>query len=235
MNYFIVLDFENVLKKKINFKNFIEKEESTGKEIVNIKKIVEEKEKIEKSIQERAKTDPPCFSKLGSMNQVIGCYLVGANKKSISHIRDMDIKSKNNFIIVKLDNKKLPKEIEEMCNQYYQKTQEKLKREQEEFEKFTKMNQIDQDNYINEILNNMSLPTPSIIIIDNLKFDNLNDKFFQTSGFTFFDGFSEKSIGNIENLEFLEALLSNAEEKEQYEFCAKIRDRIIEVKNKKGL
>lgn len=235
LNYFIVVDFENVIKKKINFKNFIEREPGTDKEIVNINKLIEEKEKIEKSIQERSQTQPPFFNKLGMMNEVNGCYLIGANKKSISHIRDLDLRAKNNFIIVKLDNKKLPKEIEEMCIQFHEKTQEKMRREQEEFEKFSKMNQDEQDRYINEILNNVNLPPPSIVFLEKIKFDYANDKFLQTSGFTFFDGFSEKNIQNIENVEFLEALLNNAVEKEQYEFCAKIRDRIIEVKEKRDL
>lgn len=232
LNYFLVLDFENVIKKKINFKNFIEKEPNTNREIVNINKLIEEKEKIEKSILERLQSQPNFFSKLGHMNEVNGCYLIGANKKSISHIRDLDLKAKNNFIIVKLDNKKLPREIEEMCTQFYDKTQEKLRKEQEEFEKFSRMNQEEQDKYINEILNNVSLPPPSIVFIEKIKLDYANDNFLQTSGFTFFDGFSEKNIQNIENVEFLEALLKNAVEKEQYEFCAKIRDRISEIKDK---
>lgn len=235
LNYFLVLDFENVIKKKINFKNFIEKEPETNREIVNINKLIEEKEKIEKSIIERLQNQPNFFSKLGHMNEVNGCYLIGANKKSISHIRDLDLKAKNNFIIVKLDNKKLPKEIEEMCIQFYDKAQEKLRREQEEFEKFSRMNQEEQDRYINEILNNVNLPPPSIVFIEKIKLDYTNDNFLQTSGFTFFDGFSEKNIQNIENVEFLEALLKNAVEKEQYEFCAKIRDRISEIKDKRGL
>lgn len=235
LNYFLVLDFENVIKKKINFKNFIEKEPETNREIVNINKLIEEKEKIEKSIFERLESQPNFFSKLGHMNEVNGCYLIGANKKSISHIRDLDLKAKNNFIIVKLDNKKLPKEIEEMCIQFYDKAQEKLRKEQEEFEKFSRMNQEEQDRYINEILNNVNLPPPSIVFIEKIKFDYTNDNFLQTSGFTFFDGFSEKNIQNIENVEFLEALLKNAVEKEQYEFCAKIRDRILEIKDGRGL
>ena len=235
LNYFIVLEFDNIIKKKINIKNVIEKDPATSKEIVNLNRLIEEKTKLEESIKERMKKEPPCFSKLGIINQVTGCYLVGANKKSVAHIRDLDLKSKNNFIIVKLDNRKLPKEIEEMCNQFYAKTQEIIKKEQDEFEKFSKMDQKEQDDYINNILNNLgntNTPPPSIVIIDNINFSNDSLK---SSGFTFFDGFSEKNIQQIENVQFLETLLANAEEKEQYEFCAKIRDRLIEIKSKKGL
>jgi hypothetical protein len=235
LNYFFVLEFDNIIKKKINIKNFIEKDPGTDKEIVNINKLLEEKTKLEESIKERMKKEPACFSKLGFINQVTGCYLVGANKKSVAHIRDLDLKSKNNFIIVKLDNRKLPKEIEEMCSQFYAKTQERIRKEQEEFERFSKMNQKEQDDYINNILNdigNTNTPSPSIVMIDNI---NFNNDLLKPSGFTFFDGFSEKNIQQIENVQFLETLLANAEEKEQYEFCAKIRDRLIEIKSNKKL
>jgi hypothetical protein len=235
LNYFIVLEFDNIIKKKINIKNFIEKDPVTNKETVNINRLVEEKAKLEESIKERMKKEPAFFSKLGIINQVTGCYLVGANKKSVAHIRDLDLKSKNNFIIVKLDNRKLPKEIEEMCSQFYAKTQERIRKEQEEFERFSKMNQKEQDDYINNILNNIgntNTPPPSVLVIDNI---NFNNDLLKPSGFTFFDGFSEKNVQQIENVQFLETLLANAEEKEQYEFCAKIRDRLIEIKTKKEL
>jgi hypothetical protein len=235
LNYFLVLDFDNIIKKKINIKNFIEKEPNSNKEIVNIGKLLEEKTKLEESIKERIKKDPACFSKLGFINQVTGCYLIGANKKSVAHIRDLDLKSKNNFIIVKLDNRKLPKEIEDMCNQFHVRTQERIKKEQEEFDRFSKMDQKEQDEYIDNILNNItnfSPPPASIVIIDNI---NFNNNLTKSSGFTFFDGFSEKNIQQIENVQFLETLLANAEEKEQYEFCAKIRDRLIELRLKKNV
>lgn len=232
LNYFLIIDYENVIKKRINIQNFIEKDGQTGNEVVNIQKLLEEKRKIEESIQDKTKKEPACFSKLGSMNEVNGCYIIGANKKSVGHIKDLDLNIKNNFIIVKLDMKKLPKEIDEMCNDYQVKTQERIKKEQEEYERFSKLNADEQDNYIRNILNEMS-NTPSMIIIkDNI---NIYNDLTRPPGFTFFDGFSEKNLQSITNIQFLETLLSNAEEKEQYEFCAKIRDRINDLKIQNGL
>lgn len=227
LNYFFVIDYENILKKKFNFKNIFDKNKNKNNSI-DFDKLVEEKEKIEKYIQEKKDKEPACFKKLGLLNEVIGCYLIGTNKKSVAHIRDLDLKNKNNLILIKLDHKNLPKEVEDLCNDFYKKTQEQLKKEKEEFEKFSKLNPEEQDKFINNIINNIN--PSSIVIIDNF---NVDSNYFKSSGFTFFDGFSEKNIQTINNIEILEALKLNAEEKEQYEFCAKIRDRLNEIKSQK--
>ena len=226
LNYFVVVEYENLLKNKININNFFDKKNGK-KDVINIEKVLKEKEKIEKYIQEKKSSGPDCFKKLGFVNDVTGCYLIGTNKKNIGYIKDLDLKNKNNLLIIKLDYKNLPKEVEELCNQFYTKTQEDFRREKEEFEKFSKLNQTEQDNYINNILDNIN-NTP-LIIIDNINYLN-----YKSSGFTFFDGFSEKNIDTITNIDFLEALRINAEEKEQFEFCAKIRDRLKEIKSKEN-
>lgn len=231
LNYFFAIDFENIISKKINFKNFIEKDAGEN-EIVNLDKLLDEKNKIEEHINERRKKEPVFFQKLGYTNQVIGCYLIGTNKKNIGHVKDMDFKNKNNLILIKLNNKKLPKEFEDMCNQHHKRTQERAKKEQEEFEKFIMMNPEEQENYIRKILDNIIPPPAHMIIIDNM---SPKSGFSESSGYTFFDGFSEKNIQTINNIEFLETLLLNAEQKEQYEFCAKIRDRIKEIKFNQGV
>ena len=227
LNYFFVIEYENIFKKKFNFKNIFDKNSKKNNSI-DLDKLIEEKEKIEKYIQEKKVNEPSCFKKLGLLNEVVGCYLVGTNKKSVNHIRDLDFKNKNNLILIKLDYKNLPKEIDDLCNEFHKKTQDQLKKEKEEFEKFSKLNAEEQDNFINNILDNIN--PPSLITIDNL---NVDYSFFSNSGFTFYDGLSEKNIQIINNIEFLEALKLNAEEKEQYEFCAKIRDRLDEIKTKK--
>jgi hypothetical protein len=227
LNYFFAIEYENIFKKKFNFKNIFDKNSKKNNSI-DLDKLIEEKEKIEKYIQEKKVNEPSCFKKLGLLNEVVGCYLVGTNKKSVNHIRDLDFKNKNNLILIKLDYKNLPKEIDDLCNEFHKKTQDQLKKEKEEFEKFSKLNAEEQDNFINNILDNIN--PPSLITIDNL---NVDYSFFSNSGFTFYDGLSEKNIQIINNIEFLEALKLNAEEKEQYEFCAKIRDRLDEIKSKK--
>jgi hypothetical protein len=225
LNYFFVLEHENIFKNKLNLNNFIEKK-SGKNDVINIEKLIDEKNKIEEYINNKKQKEPSFFHKLGPINQVLGCYLIGTNKKNINHIKDLDLKNRNNLILIKLDFKNLPKEFEELCNDYFIKTQEKLKKEKEEFEKFSKMNENEQDDFINNILNNMN--SPSFLIIDGFNL-NLNNKLV-SYGFTFYDGLSEQNIQNINNIEFLEALKQNAEEKEQYEFCAKIRDRLNEIK-----
>jgi hypothetical protein len=227
LNYFFVIEYENIFKKKFNFKNIFDKNSKKNNSI-DLDKLIEEKEKIEKYIQEKKVNEPSCFKKLGLLNEVVGCYLVGTNKKSVNHIRDLDFKNRNNLILIKLDYKNLPKEIDDLCTEFHKKTQDQLKKEKEEFEKFSKLNTEEQDKYINNILENIT--PPPFLIIDNF---NTDYSYFKSSGFTFYDGLSEKNIQNINNIEFLEALKLSAEEKEQYEFCAKIRDRLDEIKSKK--
>ncbi len=228
LNYFFVLEYENIFKNKLNLNNFIEKK-SGKNDVINIEKLIEEKNKIEEYINNKKQKEPVFFDRLGPTNQVIGCYLIGTNKKSINHIKDLDLKNRNNLILIKIDYKSLPREFEDMCNDFFKKTQEKLKKEKEEFDKFSKMNELEQDEFINNILNNIN--SPSFLIIDGFNL-NLDNKLV-SSGFTFYDGLSEQNIQNINNIEFLEALKINAEEKEQYEFCAKIRDRLNEIKGQK--
>lgn len=226
LNYFFVLEYENIFKKKLNLKNFIEKE-SDKKEVININKLIEEKNKIEEQLKEKKNKEPVFFSKLGHLNEVIGCFLIGTNKKSVNHVKDLDLKNKNNLITIKIDYKNLPKEFEDLCNKFYAKTQEQIKKEKEEFEKFAQMNIQEQDNFINELLNNIN--SPSILIIEDLNF-NFDNRNFVNTGFTFYDGLSDQNIQKINNIEFLEALKSNAEEKEAFELCAKIRDRLKELR-----
>lgn len=232
LNYFIVIEFENVLKNRINFESFYEKDKNNN-EIINIEKVLEEKEKLEKYLENKKKDQPSCFSKLGIINEVVGCFLVGSNKRNINFINDLDLKNKKNNIIIKFDNKNLPKEIEQLCNNYYKKTQEELKKQKEEFEKFLKFNIEEQEFLIKNLIdsfnfppNNLETNSSSVIVLDNLYYSNLNN-----SGYTFFDGFSEKNLKTITSVDLLEALRVNAEEKEQFEFCAKIRDRIKEIKS----
>lgn len=232
LNYFIVIEFENILKNRINFESFYEKDKNNN-EIINIEKVLEEKEKLEKYLENKKKDQPSCFSKLGIINEVVGCFLVGSNKRNINFINDLDLKNKKNNIIIKFDNKDLPKEIEQLCNNYYKKTQEELKKQKEEFEKFLKFNIEEQEFLIKNLIdsfnfppNNLETNSSSVIVLDNLYYSNLNN-----SGYTFFDGFSEKNLKTITSVDLLEALRVNAEEKEQFEFCAKIRDRIKEIKS----
>jgi hypothetical protein len=232
LKYFIVIEFENVFKNRINFDSFYDKDKNKG-EIINIDRVLEEKEKLEKYLSEKKADQPQCFSKLGIVNEVLGCYLVGTNKKNVNFVNDLDLKNKKNNIIIKFDNKDLPKEINQICNDYYKKTQEDIKRQKEEFDRFLKFNSEEQDFLIKNLIDNINSPFnnqenngSALIIFDNIYYSN-----FASSGYTFFDGFSEKNLKTINSIELLEALRINAEEKEQFEFCAKIRDRIKEIRS----
>lgn len=228
LNYFFVLEYENILKTKFNFKKMFDKNFNHDN-IVNLSKILEEKEKVEKYLEEKKKKEPDFFSKIGFLNEVTGCYLIGTNKKSVNHIKELDLKNKNNLILIKFDYKDLPKEFEILCNDFYLKTQEQLKKEREELENFSRLNSEEQDSFINNLLNNIN--SPSLMIIEGFNL-NYNDNYQKNSNFTFYDGFSEHNIQEINNIEFLEALKINAEEKEAFELCAKIRDRLKELKDK---
>lgn len=227
LNYFIIIEYENILKKKFDINDFIDSQKGPN-HIIDLNKIISEKEEIEKKMMDKKNKGPACFLKLGLNNDVKGCYIVATNKKSINQGKELDTKNNLNQIVVKLGIKNLPKEIDELCNEFYNRTQENLKKEKEELDKFSKLNKEEQDNYIYNILENIN-SNPSFIYIDNINYLNFN-----SSGFTFFDGFSEKNLENINDVEFLEALRINAEEKEKFEFCAKIRDRIKEIKSDKN-
>lgn len=220
LNFYVVMDIINVVKEiEIKFKTIFEEDLSNSestKYIINLDNLAKERSKIESIIKKKSEKTSSYFTKLGKFNYVSGCYLIATNKKSINFVQNLNLKKRDDVIVIKLNYKKLPKEIDDLCVKFQYLEEERIRKENKEIEDF---------------LNEYN-PIPSLIIKDGNFFniENIYQSGQTVKNYTFYDGFSEENIKNINDLSFLEVLLNNALEKEQFEFCCKIRDRINEVK-----
>ena len=110
-----------------------------------------------------------------------------------------------------------------MCSEYNEVKSELFEKEQEEFERFNKLSFEEQDIILQNILENANTGS-----VEFFYTSESNDKNEPVSGYTSVkmeDAFSQ-NIERITSIEFLKSLLEKALDKENYEFCAKIRDRL---------
>ncbi len=236
LNFYFVIEYINIIHEKINYdKIFPENKEGRHSKIdYNI--LMEEQDKLKKYINDKHTKCPEYFKKLGILNEVVGCFVIGTTKKNISSIAKLDIIKKENCISYKFDLKNLPREFEQMCIDFATNKQDFIEKEHEEFEKFMKLSNEEQDNIIQDIL--YKIQNPPIIFLENPTeesliedggFQDFLDNSSQTATTTI-EMAAEKSIENINDISFLNVMLKTALNKENYELCAKIRDRIALLK-----
>lgn len=229
LSFYFILEYINIIRDKINYKKiFIDNKESNYTE-VDFNILMEEQDKLKKYIKDKNKNTPEYFKKLGILNEVVGCFIVGTIKKNIKSIEKLDMGNKDNSVFIKLDIKNLPKEFEQICIDFSKTKHNCIEQEHEEFEKFMKLSNDEQDNIIEDILHNIQYP--SIVFLDFA--EEGEDTFinnFDLSGpltATTIEHAAENSIDNIKDINFLNSMLTSALETENYELCIKIRDRLF--------
>lgn len=218
LNFFIVVEYIN-MADKINYNKIFPNDDF----IVDIEGLLNEQDKVIQHINKRKSAYPEIFRKLGLIHEVTGCFLIATRKTSINNI---STKNTKNTISIRIHNSSLPKEIFQMCNEYHEIKCDVFKKEQEEFERFNKLSFEEEDIILQNILQNVNSGSAEFFYSSENN-DNLNDK-EPLSGYTIVkmeDAFSQ-NIDRITSIEFLRSLLDKALDKENYEFCAKIRDRL---------
>ena len=148
--------------------------------------------------------------------------MVVTTHKNLKKVKNLDFKNKKSdeFFAIKLDLKKLPFEFEKICNNYGKNKFNSLEREKEEFQNFLNLSNEEQDNIIDDMLDSIQNP---FSYFENEGFDVEKQHPHTATTIQFA---AENSINKIYNVEFLLCMLGSAEETENYELCAKIRDRI---------
>jgi protein-arginine kinase activator protein McsA len=218
LNYFIVMEYIN-MADKINYEKIFPNDDF----IVDIEGLLNEQDKVIQHINKRKNVYPEIFRKLGLIHEVTGCFLIATRKSSINNV---STKNTKNTISIRMKNVSLPKEISQMCSEYSEAKSEIFKKEQEEFERFNKLSFEEQDIILQNILQNANSGSVEFFYSSS----ELNDKKEEPlSGYTSVkmeDAFSQ-NIERITSVEFLKSLLNKALDTENYEFCAKIRDRLF--------
>lgn len=171
-------------------------------------------------------SQPFYFKKLGLLNDVLGCYLVATTKKEKENI---SIYNSINTISCKFTFDNLPSDFEDICNEY---------------ELYNINNNISINPYLNDIFNISTLERDKILenILKSISFievpkniyipykfksNDLETNYFNNN----IENLIEIKINNINDVDFLEKVMDSAIENDNFELCAKIRDRIKKIKN----
>ncbi len=224
LNYFVVLEYINLINDKINYKKIFPKSDLGSNSIVDFNNLVQEQEKLKVYIQKNKNRGPVYFKNLGVINEVQGCYIVATTHKHPKKVKDLNFKNKNNneFLFIKFDFKKLPKEFEKICFEYHMKKNQNLEKEKEEFENFLNLSNDEQDIIIENLFNDIQGP-----FVNEGELEKINKTPVTATTIQFA---AENKINQINDLDFLFNMLQSSEDIENYELCAKIRDRIFEIK-----
>jgi hypothetical protein len=168
-------------------------------------------------------SQPFYFKKLGLLNEIVGCYLIATTKEEKESI---SIYNSINTISCKFNFDNLPLDFEKICNEY---------------ESYSINNNISINPYLNDIFKISILERDKILesILKSISFVDLPKKIHTPFGEDLDNLGSgelidviEQKIKYINDIEFLEKVMENAINSENFELCAKIRNRIIKIKNK---
>lgn len=218
LNYFLVIDCKDV-SEDFGF----EDKNNVGPFLFG------SKEKNKKFIEhiKKKNSEPYFFKKIGLLYDISGCYLVATTKDSRKNIT---IYNTVNTVSCKLDLKDLPRQIKDMCDEY---------------EIYNMDNEIKSNPYFFDIFNISSEERDKLIesIVSSLIFTNIPSpkKYPYYKESTSYENevygglnvkdIIENKLGDIYDIPFLEQVLDSSIEDEDFEFCAKVRDRISELKN----
>ena len=224
LNYFIVIEYIN-MADKINYEKIFPNDDF----IVDIEGLLNEQDKVIQHINKRREGYPEIFHKLGLIHEVTGCFLIATRKTNINNV---STKNTKNTISIRMRNLFLPKEINKMCNEYHDIKSDIIEKEQEDFNRFNKLSFEEHDIILLNILQNAN--SGSVDFFHSSELNKNEDSEESVSGYTNvkMDDIFIQNIERITSIDFLKSLLNKALNKENYEFCAKIRDRLTFLETK---
>jgi hypothetical protein len=217
LNYFLVIDCKDIY----NELGFNEKEG-------DYKFLFGTKEKNEKFIEHIRKknSQPFYFKKIGLFYDIAGCYIVATtknNKKNISVYNSL------NTVSCKFDLENLPIDFREMCLEYEDYSFEKEIRNLPNMSNIFNISYEEREKIIESIISSFAyiqMPIQPVFPKNdiyknhqNLSRNNIQD-------------IIESKINDIYDITFLEKVMDSAIEDDNFELCAKIRDRIKNIRKK---
>lgn len=227
LHYYLVIEYVNLVNEKINYNKIFPNNGKERSVTVDYNILLNEQEKLKKYIANKKDTEPEYFKKLGFINEVTHCYLIATPKKNALAINKADLNKTDLFITIKLNFKYLPEEFKQLCNSYAKEKCDALEKERIEYDKFMRLDADEKDVKIQDILLQIN-PSTSLDYYDHNKKDVAINSYVDlphNSGQTM-DIAIENNLNKIWNISFLTIIMEGAIKKENYELCAKIRDRI---------
>ena len=219
LNNFIVLEYIN-MADKINYEKIFPNDDY----IVDIEGLLNEQDKVIQHINKRKGLYPDVFHKLGLIHEVTGCFLIATRK---TNLHNVSTKNTKNTISIKIKNSSLPREIVQMCDEFHIVKSEFIQKEEEHFRRFNKLSFEEQDIILQNILQNVNTGSVDFFYTsDSYVHKNQEEPLSGYTSVKMEDAFSQ-NIERITSVEFLKSLMDKALDKENYEFCAKIRDRLL--------
>ncbi len=226
LNFYIILEYINLVSEKINYKKIFPDNKNSSNSIVDFNSLVKEQEKLKTYIQDNHNKGPIFFKKLGILNEVIGCYFLCSTYNNSKRVKSFDFKNNNSndkFLFLKFDLNQLPKEFEKICFNYQKK--HNIEKDKEEVDRFLDISNEEYDVLMESLFNDIKHP-----LINEDMIESVNKESPATA--TTIQFAAENQIGKINDIDFLDNMLHSSEDLENYELCAKIRDRILEIKKK---
>jgi hypothetical protein len=220
LNYFLVIKYEDI-SEKINIEKafpnsdlfLLSSQEDSDKFMSHIKKKNEE---------------PYYFKKLGFLKDIVGCFIVATTKRNSKNI---DIISESNSISCKLDIQSLPEDFSEMCDEYEKDnlpTIENTKKLNNKSSDIINNEEYFEDLIISILKSNKTIDPPFQELNYSFDMDYYDNDFFTTENV---ENIMEINLEKIHDIDFLNDIMESAIESENFEFCAKIKDRIEILKN----
>lgn len=218
LNYYLIIECKDV-SKELGFDKNKKPNEVFFNNHENNKKFIKHL-KVKNS-------QPFYLKKLGLLNEIVGCYLVATTKKEKENI---SIYNSINTVSCKFGFDNLPLEFESICDEY---------------EIYNINNNISVNPYLNDIFNISTIERDKILenILKSISFMEMPKNVYKTYDSTVnnsevkgyknnIENILEKEIKTINDIGFLEKSMETAIDNENFELCAKIRDRIKDIKNK---
>lgn len=232
LNYYFVIEFEDLLDNPEFFKSLFSRENMN---INNFKKLEDD---YINGLNESKKSNfnelPKFFKKLGEHNKINGCYLVATIKTDKTKITTHNSQS---TISIKLNLKELPNEFKKMCGEFYDYKEKLAEQEREEMNKIVNMTFEQQNKLMSNILRGIDFSSvnifgPSNPILSFKKSPNEIFDFNTVNSKVRIEDVIENKIQDISDINFLNNLLKTSEQSENFELCVKLRDRINQLSKK---
>ena len=228
LNFYLVIEYENAFDSA-NYDDMFP-ENSVFVDFQSMKK--EHSNIISRIKKQMDNNKVPVFlKKLGVTNILKGCYLVGHTSHDLP--KNIKTSSKKN-ISIKFDFNSIPKEIIDLCEEYYNKNIFSILKEKEDFDVFFKLTKKEQDKEIAILFQQFSNYTNK-----NMLFSMANTGVVNTSGQTNYgltvEELFEKNIDFFTDVPFLEQVFESAKEDENYELCGKIKKRLDFIREAKKM
>ena len=215
LNYFLVIDCKDVreelgFNEKANDSSFL----------------FGTKEKNEKFISHIRKknSQPFYFKKIGLFYNINGCYIVATTKRSKKNI---SIYNSTNTISCKFELENLPIDFREMCLEYEDYNFQKEINILPNISNLFNISYDEREKIIESIISSFAyikIPNQPIFPENDIykNYKNLSRNNIQD--------IIENKVNDIYDITFLEKVMESAIENDNFELCAKIRDRIKKIK-----